>query len=161
MAVVLIGGPGFPSVPTTVLFLVAYAGLAWALIEGQHLDRRLVIGLGAGLLVLAVARPPMQSHDLWSYVMYGRVFSHHHVSPYTHAPSAFVHDPFLLRVDPLWRSTESVYGPLFTAWSGLITLLGGSVALLLRLGFQVTAAVAVLAAAHLVDRRTSGEAQSE
>jgi len=157
MATALLGGPGFPSVPTAVLFLVAYGGLGVVLVDGRHLDRRLVIGLGFGLVVLAVARPPMQSHDLWSYVMYGRELSHHHVSPYTHAPDLFAHDPFLHRVDPLWRHAESVYGPLFTAWSGIITLVGGSVTLLLRLGFQLTAAVAVLAAAHLVDRRTNGD----
>src|SRR5947209_5436719 len=147
MAVVLLAGPGFATLPTTVLLLLGYAALVVALVDGRHLDRRLVLALGGGLLVLAVVRPPMHSHDVWSYVMYGRTVSHHHASPYVHAPAAYPTDAFLARVDPLWRNTKSVYGPLFTAWAGLLTFLGGSVAVLQRLGFQLTAAAAVAVAA--------------
>ena len=58
---------------------------------------RLVAIAIAGLLVVAVAVPPRQSHDFWSYAAYGRLVGVHHVSPYEHAPSEYPHDPFVTR----------------------------------------------------------------
>ena len=157
IALVLVGGPGFASLPSAVLLVVAYGALTAVTLGGRGLERRHVITLGAGLLLLAVARPPMQSHDLWSYVMYGRTVSHHHVSPYTHAPATFAHDSFVSRVDPLWRHTRSVYGPVFTGAAAVVTFLAGSSVLLSRLGFQLAAAAAVAIGAYVVDRRTGGD----
>ena len=157
LAIVLVGGPGFPTTPTALLLVVAYGGLVCAWRGGARLDRRLVVGLGGVLLVLAVARPPTQSHDVWSYVMYGRIVSEHHESPYEHTPDEFAHDPFVARVDPVWRDSRSVYGPAFSAWSAVITGVAGSSALAARLGFQLTAAVAVAGAAFVVHRTRRGD----
>src|SRR5437868_3896398 len=157
MLVVLIAGPGFPSVPTAVLLIVADVALAIAVLRHQGLTRRLVLGLGGVLLALAVIRPPMQSHDVWSYVMYGRIVTHHHANPYVQPPKQFSSDPFLQRVDPLWRGTKSVYGPAFTGWGAVVSFVGGSHPPLLRFGFQILALAAVLAAAFILDRRTRGD----
>jgi hypothetical protein len=89
--------------------------------------------------------------------MYGRIAAQHHASPYVDAPAKFRADPILPRVDQLWRTTRSVYGPLFTAWSTVLARLAGDSALLLRLGFQLTAAAAVAAGAFLLNRRTRGD----
>ncbi len=53
--------------------------------------------------------------------MYGRMITVHHVSPYTHVPADFPTDPFVHRVDPQWRHTGSVYGPLFVAYAAAVS----------------------------------------
>ena len=156
MAVVLLGGPGLASLPSTLLLAAAYVALAVALLGGG-LTRSLVLRLTVPVLGLALVRPPMQSHDVWSYVMYGRIVSTHHANPYIRAPGSFAGDPFIRRIDPMWRQTRSVYGPLFTGWSALITWVAGNHILLLRLGFQLTALATVLATAWLLDRRSGGD----
>jgi hypothetical protein len=158
LAALLVAGPGLSWTPTCLLLLVAYGCLVLALRGGVLLDRRLVVVLGAALLLLAVIRPPTQSHDVWSYVMYGRTVSVHHQSPYLHGPADYASDPFLARVAPIWRDAPSVYGPAFTWWSALITTVAGSSALVARLGFQLTAAVAVAICAFVVHRRRPDDA---
>ena len=97
------------------------------------------------LLALAVWLEPRGSQDLWSYVMYGRTVAIHHVSPYTHPPAAFPHDPYFARVSRGWRHSDSVYGPAFTAYSTVAAALAGPSAVLARLGHQLLAAASVLA----------------
>lgn len=94
------------------------------------------------LAVLAVARAPIGSHDLWSYAFYGRMVSHHGVDPYTAVPASFPHDVVYPVVG--WRDTPSGYGPLFTAYSAGVTRVAGESLLAMRLGFQLLAAGAVL-----------------
>jgi alpha-1,6-mannosyltransferase len=96
----------------------------------------------AVVAVLAVARCPIGSHDLWSYAFYGRMVSHHGVDPYTAVPASFPHDVVYPVVG--WRDTPSGYGPLFTAYSAGVTRLAGESLLIMRLGFQLLAAGAVL-----------------
>jgi hypothetical protein len=156
-AAVLLAGPGASAGPVVAALAVAYGGLAVAVLFGSPLRRRTVLGLGAVLLLLAVVRPPTGSHDVWSYAMYGRIAAQHGASPYVHPPNQFPTDPILARVDHNWRNSRSVYGPLFTAWSAGWARLAGSSALLLRLGFQLTAAAAVAVGALLLDRRTRGD----
>ncbi len=80
----------------------------------------MAIAIGTAYAI-SVAAPPRNSHDLWSYVMYGRMVSAHHLSPYSHVPIDFLHDPLLGRVATGWRHTSSVYGPLFTGVSAALT----------------------------------------
>ncbi|MBV8958591.1 MAG: DUF2029 domain-containing protein [Actinobacteria bacterium] len=107
--------------------------------------------LGAPLIVLAVVRPVHLSQDVWSYAMYGRMVAHYHVSPYTHLPKQFPHDPIYQRVG--WRHTPSVYGPLFTAVSAVLMAGAGASTLLARVAFQGLAAVALVAIARMLWRR--------
>jgi alpha-1,6-mannosyltransferase len=107
----------------------------------------------AVLLAVAVAAPPRGSHDVWSYVMYGRIVSIHHANPYTVLPAAFAHDPFLVRVASGWRHTPSVYGVTWTAYSAVAMFATGGSALLARLAFQVLAGAAVVAALTVLWRR--------
>jgi hypothetical protein len=103
---------------------------------------------------IAIAVPPRGSHDLWSYVMYGRTVGVHHASPYLHAPSAYPHDPFLHLVSSGWQGTRSVYGPLFTGLSAILTRLAGTSVLRARLAFQGLALVGVVASLGLVWKET-------
>jgi len=138
------------------LLLGLVVGLGWRrLVIGlpPALDRSVVLVLCGAVLLLAATGPVRRSHDLWSYTMYGREVSVHHVDPYTHVPSEFPQDPFLAQVAPRWRSTPSVYGPLFTAYSAVSTRLAGDSERANRLAFQGLAGLAVMAALLVLARR--------
>lgn len=102
------------------------------------------------LAVLAVARAPIGSHDLWSYAFYGRMVSHHGVDPYSAVPASFPHDVVFPVVG--WRDTPSGYGPLFTAYSAGVTRVAGDSLVVMRLGFQLLAAGAVLWCVRTISR---------
>ncbi|MHB8513557.1 MAG: putative hexosyltransferase [Actinomycetota bacterium] len=107
-------------------------------------------------LTLAVVAPPANSNDLSAYTFYGRILVTHHVSPYTHVPNDFQSDPFLKYVQPIWRNTGSVYGPLFTGMSAGIVGVAGQSQLATRLLFQLLAALAVLLGLILLLREKTG-----
>jgi hypothetical protein len=152
---VLVGGSRFVGLPGLVFVLVASG--AWVFVAT---DARVEHHAGLGLLAIGVAFavaitvPPRTSHDLWSYVMDGRILAVHHVNPYVHPPSDFRHDVFFGHVGSGWAHTKSVYGPLFTGASALMTRVAGDSALGARLGFQGLAALGVAAALTLVWRET-------
>jgi hypothetical protein len=109
------------------------------------------LAIGA-VLGLAVVLPPHGSHDVWSYVVYGRMVERYGVSPYTHVPHDFPHDHFYRLVD--WRNTPSVYGPVFVAFAAFGSRVAGSSLLVARLFHQVLAAGALAMACALIWRRT-------
>src|SRR4051794_5627910 len=156
MGVLLLRGRGDPGVPMMLLAtsLVALAALIVCESRRPTVTVRTVAVASGLLLLLAVARPPLHSNDVWSYAMYGRIVSHHHVSPYTHPPSDYRTDPWYHRMDRAWRDTPSVYGPLFTGISAAIMGVAGDSALAGRVGFQGLAALAVALALALIARRT-------
>ena len=119
-----------------------------------RLTARRVLFVSALLVAIAVIAPPAGSHDIWSYAMYGRLVSVHHVSPYTHVPADFTRDPLLHLVARGWRHTGSVYGPGFVAVSAIGTGFTGSSELATRLFFQLLEAAALAAALLVVWRRT-------
>jgi hypothetical protein len=139
------------------LALVLLASAAWAFASWDaRIDARphVVVGAIALAFVFAIAAPPRQSRDLWSYAAYGRMVTTHHVSPYQHGPNEFPHDPFSARVGTGWQGARSVYGPLFTGGSAAIMRVAGDSALRARLLFQSLAALAVAAALALLWRAT-------
>jgi alpha-1,6-mannosyltransferase len=157
----LLDGSSLPVVG--VLLAVGVPLGAWLAVRrlerlGIALDIRvLAVAIGA-LLAVAVVRAPATSRDLWSYTMYGRMVSQYGVSPYTHVPAAFPHDPFLHLVGSGWRHTPSVYGPAFVAFSAAGTAVAGGSALIARLVQELGAGVAVAIALVLVWRRTRSPA---
>lgn len=118
------------------------------------LRRGFVWILVALVLVVAVASPSRRSRDLWQYTMYGRMVAVHHASPYAHGPADFPHDPAYRWVDPIWRHTPSLYGPGFTELSAEASKVLGLSRLATRLFYQGMAALAILLAAVVIDRRT-------
>lgn len=143
------------------LLVLAYAGFAGVLVtqlRDPWLDRRTALRAIAGLLVVAVVVPPLESRDVWAYAMYGRILGVHHTSPYTTLPATFASDPFLAQMDPQWHHTASVYGPLFASISAAGSALAGNSVLLARLFFQALAAVSVAGILFVLDRRKAGVA---
>jgi alpha-1,6-mannosyltransferase len=151
------GGFDDPPALRTLLVLLALAplftvGLVPAL--RAALTVRITL-LAAGVLTAgAVVLPPSESHDLWSYAMDGRIVSHYGSSPYVHSPAHYPHDGFLHLVGSGWRSTRSVYGPVFTWIAAAITGVTGTNEVATRVAFQILAALAVLVAVALVARET-------
>ena len=156
-AAVLLRGAGGSYRPNLLLLVGAFAGLGVLVVLEQRrrgLPRRLLIGTTGALLVIAVVVPPVQSNDLWLYAAYGRMVSEHGTSPYEAPPSRFRDDPLYPRIDRVWRGTRSLYGPGFIAIAAAGTAVTGDSALAVRLLFQGLAAVAIVIALLLVDRRT-------
>jgi hypothetical protein len=76
----------------------------------------------AGLsLALSIAAPVLLSRDVYSYAIYGRIYSVHHANPYVSSPSAFPIDPFVAVASPAWVNTKSVYGPAFVLTGAGVT----------------------------------------
>ena len=152
---VVLGGSHLVGLPGLLLVLVASA--AWALLASDERVEQcrglVVIAIGVAFAV-ALAVPPRNSHDLWSYVMYGRTVSVHHASPYLHAPVAYRNDVFFGHIASGWQHAKSVYGPLFTGVSSLLTRIAGSSELRARLAFQGLATLGVVAALVLIWRTT-------
>jgi alpha-1,6-mannosyltransferase len=166
-AIVLFRGPKGSLGPNLLLLLGAYVALAVVLVVelGRHrrglassLGKVVVVACTAVLLLLAVIRPPAESHDVWAYAWYGRVVAHYHASPYKHAPAAYPNDKWARHVDRIWSKDKSVYGPVFTVVSGAGMLVFGFSFLAARLFFQAVAALCVAGAIALVWRRTRSPA---
>jgi hypothetical protein len=156
-ALVLVSGFRVASPERAAGVGVACAALA-AVVFVPVLRRALTLPMVAAatlvLVVIAVAAPPAESHNLYSYAMDGRIVAHYGDSPYAHAPADYPHDPLLAEVAGGWRHTRSLYGPAFTAVSAGIASVAGTDLLANRLGFQLLAAACVLAALLLLYRRT-------
>jgi dolichol-phosphate mannosyltransferase len=114
----------------------------------------LVVSGAAATAAVALSEPAHFTGDLWSYAMYGRILAAHHASPYTHLPASFPRDPILSHVGRTWRHTPSVYGPLFTIFSGGAALALGAAAQATRVFYQLVAIAALAGAATLVWQRT-------
>jgi dolichol-phosphate mannosyltransferase len=104
--------------------------------------------------VVALARPPSATEDLWYYAIYGRILAVYHASPYTHVPADYPRNPFLSQVGRAWHHTPSVYGPAFTALSGAASFVLGGALLETRLFYQGLAAAALVTACVVIWRRT-------
>ena len=97
-----------------VLIAVACLGFLGVLLASRHggVTTRAVVGWSVGLIALACIGPPLFSHDLFGYAIYGRLLVFHHANPYVQTPSAAPHDLFY-PYNP-WTHYRSPYGPGFT-----------------------------------------------
>src|SRR3989442_10593623 len=76
-------------------------------------------------LALAVVAPVLLSRDVYSYAVYGRIFTLHGANPYVVPPSAFPSDPFVRVASREWIDSPSVYGPAFTLLSAAVAKFWG------------------------------------
>jgi len=151
---------GLQHLGQTGLFLVGIlattaAAFAFLLLlrEAWHgrlnLRTAMIIAVVAHLVVLML--PLLFSRDAYSYAYYGRIVSTYGGNPWVDTPRDYPYNSLFVLTWPGWRSTPSVYGPLFTWVSALMTGVLKSVPSLIT-GFQLLAAVASLITTWLVAR---------
>ncbi|MFZ0324993.1 MAG: hypothetical protein WAN48_12800 [Actinomycetes bacterium] len=122
--------PGGPWTPTTssapyrfallqLLLLVPWALTLHALRDQRRIAAAAVfVAWGAVALPLLLA-PPMQSHDVFQYAVYGHMQSGHDLNPFVTSPASG--DGTWLGFAS-WPSTTAVYGPL---WLMVVDVLAG------------------------------------
>jgi alpha-1,6-mannosyltransferase len=147
----------FFGVGRAALLVIGFGALALVVFRARWrraLRMREVLVVTVLLLVVAVARWPKNSTDLWSYAAYGRMTAEYGASPYRHTASDFPNDAAARRVKPLWEDTESVYGPLWNGISAAVVSVTETRRLATRIAFQSLAALSVFLSVLLVARRT-------
>jgi hypothetical protein len=124
--------------------------VAARLARGQPSTPGVLVVFGVAVLAQAICvlAPYALSGDLFSYVMYGRMYAVYGGNPYVEAPIQYASDPFYSYV--YWVHVPSFYGPLWTLISGQIALIAGSNVGLAVLLFRLIAAVSALLAMLLV-----------
>jgi alpha-1,6-mannosyltransferase len=112
---------------------------------------RTLVLAAAVLYGIVALGPPLLSADVFSYLAYARMGALHGVDPYTHGPWSIAHDPVFAFTH--WRSTPSVYGPLFTLASYALAPLGLTASLWTLKTLTVAAAAGLVALTGLAADR--------
>ena len=108
-----------------LIALLAFTG-AYAVMLGlaRRVSKRWAIVLVGVLQLIVFAGPILISTDVFSYIAYARMGVEHALNPYTHGPSAIVHDPVYPYVGKDWKHVATAYGPLYTLLSYPLAPLG-------------------------------------
>jgi alpha-1,6-mannosyltransferase len=103
---------------------VMFASYMLTVAAAGRLSPLAVLGTIAALNALMLLAPPLFSTDVFSYQFYGRIGATYHANPYLAGPVALHLDPLYWYIGQRWIYAPTVYGPLFTALSGLLAPLG-------------------------------------
>jgi hypothetical protein len=137
-------------VPSGV-FLAATACAFAAYVAALLLLRRRGAALAAAcalaiaIQLVPLAGPLLLSQDAYAYWDYGRLAARHDANPYVSAPSRFPADPAAKAMAPGWRTTRSVYGPVFTGASAGLAQASGRSGETAAFGYRLAAAAGMLA----------------
>lgn len=112
---------------------------------------RTVVLLVIAFHVIVLMLPLLFSRDVYSYAFYGRIVSTYRANPYGATPSDFPLNSLFPLTWPGWRTTTSVYGPLFTWMSALMTSVVKKPSEVVT-SFQLLAAAASLGTIAVVGR---------
>ncbi len=115
----------------------------------NRISMRAVALLTIAFHVAVISLPLLFSRDVYSYGYYGRIVSTYGANPYVVTPSDFPLNSLWHLTWPGWRGTPSVYGPLFTGVSAILTGVAKSIQDVIT-GFQLIAAVASLGTIAIV-----------
>ena len=141
------------------LIAVACAGFLGVLLTSRHggISTRVVVGMVGGAHdALACLGPPLFSHDLYGYAIYGRLWVFHHANPYIQTPSVAPQDPFYA-YNP-WTHLRSVYGPAFNEMLAALVWMFRSLAATVA-AFKVLSGACWVATVILAARLGSGTAR--
>ena len=138
------------SVLAIALVVVGFGLVARVAWRGD-LSLRATLVLAVIGCVVVLAMPLLYSRDVYSYALYGRIAAFHHANPYVVTPAEVSTDPFFPLVGSQWRSTTSVYGPVFTMLSVVLTRVFEGPAAVVA-AFRALAVLSVLGAAALIAR---------
>jgi Glycosyltransferase family 87 len=112
---------------------------------------RTVVILVLAFHAIVLMLPLLFSRDVYSYAFYGRIVSTYRANPYGATPSDFPLNSLFPLTWPGWRTTTSVYGPLFTWISALMTSVVKRPSAVVT-SFQLLAAAASLGTIAVVGR---------
>ena len=138
------------SVLAIALVVVGFGLVARVAWRGD-LSLRATLVLAVIGCIVVLAMPLLYSRDVYSYALYGRIAAFHHANPYVVTPAEVSTDPFFPLVGSQWRSTTSVYGPVFTMLSVALTRVFEGPAAVVA-AFRALAVLSVLGAAALIAR---------
>ena len=133
-------------------------GLAMMLWANSHSagrrSPRKVFWTAAGAIAVLVNITPVGSADIASYATYGRIAALGQ-NPYAFLPIHLPggkHNPYTAIVNPMWRHTPSVYGPIATWTQWLAALIGGPRPWLTIWVLMIVTALAFLATGYVLLR---------
>ena len=135
--------------PSTVFLTAAccafvlYVG-ALFLVRRRQTHLAVVLAVGAAIQLVPLAGPLVISRDVYAYWAYGRVATVHDANPYTVAPARFERDPASRAMAKGWRTSKSVYGPVFSGASAGLAVAGGRSAGDEQLAYRVAGAAGML-----------------
>jgi alpha-1,6-mannosyltransferase len=136
-----------------VLIVVLFLCYIWALVlvaRGKAtMSRGFIIGASVALCLWVLFITPLYAKDLFNYASYGKMLSFHGVNPYLHGAADFPRDPVLPYIS--WKNAISVYGPLFTYLSALITLIARQGAIANIFAFKIVGFAFFLGSLFVVD----------
>jgi hypothetical protein len=136
-----------------VLIAVLFLSYIWALVlvaRGKAtMSRGFIIGASVALCLWVLFITPLYAKDLFNYASYGKMLSFHGANPYLHGAADFPRDPVLPYIS--WKHAISVYGPLFTYLSALITLIARQGAIANIFAFKLVGFAFFLGSLFVVD----------
>jgi hypothetical protein len=112
------------------LLLAAFAALFGLYFIAATLAYRARMGQGALVLTLGFAflfqvtlffMPGLFTTDMFSYAMYGHISGVYQLNPYIYLPGYFPNNELLDWIHPIWHFAPSVYGPLWTNLSAVLS----------------------------------------
>jgi hypothetical protein len=156
-----LGAPALPAVAVTIMMYASItlcclglAGMLWANSRGWHPNPARVFWTAAAVIAVLVNITPVGTSDPASYAAYGRIDALGH-NPYVFPPALLPggsHNPYTVMIDPRWKSTPSVYGPVAT-WTHLAAaLVGGNRPWLTIWVLMIMTGIAFLGAGYLLLR---------
>src|SRR5437763_5580293 len=134
-----------------ILALFAAAVAVWDAVarsdESPRLAYRVVVPPVLFAILLTVTQP-LNSRDLFHYILEGRILGSHASNPFLLPPAAFPNDP--LYVYSNWRTYPAPYGPLWVLPAAGLTLLAGDSLFWSVVLFKLLALAAYLACGALL-----------
>lgn len=144
------GAPEGSDLPSTVFFVAAcsafvlYLGTLF-LVRHHRMRVGVVCAIAVAIQLVPLVGPLVISRDVYAYWAYGRLEVVHHVNPYTVSPARFARDPASRAMAKGWRTSTSVYGPVFSAASVGLAATGGTSARTEELGYRAAGAAGMIA----------------
>jgi alpha-1,6-mannosyltransferase len=132
-----------------VALVALWLGAVWLVRRDRRKATTAIIAGAFGLFgLMFVFGPSFQSQDVFSYAFAGRALSVYHRNPFILVPAARPHDVFYPLIG--WKDNASVYGPVFSYFSYVITRIAGNSVASTVLGFKLLAAAAYAACLPMV-----------
>ncbi len=128
-----------------ILLFVPYLLLLWSLARSRsRAFWRWSLAAAGALAVALIFVRPLQSHDVYQYLFYGRIQVVHGANPYLARPFEFSADAWYRYVG--WRGQVSVYGPVWTdTMAAVVRISGSSVTVAVRMAKGVAVALGAVA----------------